>query len=158
MMLSLAPLTEGQPLNHLARLGIFAALALLATRPSLAEPSADVQTRCFQFNDQPAKLMQLRLVETQDDNEAAFVRYVGSKAWIPLVLVSSKRMPMADSGRSQDDTQWLEIVREQAGGHYALSMLGNDVVSFEYIDRKSGRRTSFALAPTPRGVDPCVAR
>lgn len=135
-----------------------AALALLGIQAAHAEPAADVQTRCFQFAGQPTKLMQLRLVATQDDNEAAFVRYVGSKAWIPLVLASTRRTPQADSGRSQDDTQWLEIVHEQVGGRYALSLLGNEVVSFEYIDRKTGRRTAFTLAPTPRGVDPCVGK
>lgn len=135
-----------------------AALCLLTLRAAHAEPSADVQTRCFQFADQPAKLMQLRLVATQDDNEAAFVRYVGARAWIPLVLASSKRTPQADSGRSQDDTRWLEVVHEQVGGRYALSLLGNEVVSFEYVDRKTGRKTAFTLAPTPRGVDPCVVR
>lgn len=137
----------------------FVAVAIAFTwQAAHAEPAADVQTRCFQFADQPAKLMQLRLVATQDDNAAAFVRYAGSKAWIPLVLVGSQRTPLADSGRGQDDTQWLEIVHEQPGGRYALSMLGNEVVSFEYVDRKNGRRTSFTLAPTPRGVDPCDAR
>ncbi len=146
------------PLTRPTRATFAAALCLLALQAAHAEPSADVQTRCFQFTDQPTRLMQLRLIATQDDNEAAFVRYVGSKAWIPLVLASSRHTPQADSGRSQDDTQWLEIVHEQVGGRYALSMLGNEVVSFDYVDRKSSRKTAFTLAPTPRGVDPCVAR
>ncbi len=145
-------------MNRPTRLAFFAACTLLTTRLAHAEPSVDVQTRCFQFADQPTKLMQWRLIATQDGNEAAFVRYVGSKAWIPLVLTNRKRTPMADSDRSQDDTEWLEVVREQPAGRYALSMLGNEVVSLEYVDRKSGRRTAFALAPTPRGVDPCAAR
>ena len=140
------------------RAALCAAVSLLAVAPAFAEPSADVQTRCFQFADQPAKLMQLRLVATQDGNRAAFVRYAGSKAWLPLVLSRGKAMPMADSGRDQVDQEWVEIVHDQVGGRYLLSMQGNEVNSFEYVDRKGGKKTEFALAPTPRGVDPCESK
>ncbi len=140
------------------RAALCAAFSLLALRPALAEPTVDVQTRCFQFASQPARLLQLRLIATQDGNEAAFVHYAGAKAWIPLTLSRSKSVPMADSGRSQVDQEWLEIVRDQVGGRYLLSMLGNEVVSFEYTARKGGGKTGFTLAPTPRGVDPCEAK
>jgi len=136
-----------------------AILSSLACAPALAgEPSVDVQTRCFQFAEQPDKLVQLRLLATQDGNTAAFVRYAGGKAWIPLVLSHRKLVPMADSGRSEVDTDWVEIVQDQVAGRYALSMLGAEVNSFEYVNRKSGKKTEFSLAPTPHGVDPCESR
>ena len=141
---------------HLAALG--ALLSQLAVQSAFAEPAAQVQTRCFQFSGRPAKLLQLRLIDTDDDNETAFVRYVGSKAWIPLVLSRSKETPMADSGHSQLDEEWLEVVHDQVGGRYLLSMQGAEVNSFEYVARKDGARTEFKLAPTPRGVDPCESR
>jgi len=125
---------------------------------ALAEPSVDIQTRCFQFTGQPDKLMQLRLIATADGNEAAFVRYRGAKAWLPLVLSRRKQVPQADSGRSEVDTEWLEVAPDQVTGRYALGMLGNEVTSFDYVNSKTGRRTTFDPAPTPRGVDPCDAR
>lgn len=143
---------------RMTRVALGAAVSLLALQPVFAEPSAGVQTRCFQFSGQPAKLMQLRLIDTEDGNEAAFVHYAGSKAWIPLVLSRSKVMPMADSGRSQVDEEWVEVVHDQVGGRYLLSMQGNEVNSFEYVDRKNGNKTEFALAPMLRGVDPCQAK
>jgi hypothetical protein len=143
---------------RMTRAALGAAVSLLAAQPAFAEPPADVQTRCFQFSGQPAKLMQLRLIDTEDGNEAAFVRYAGARAWIPLVLSRSKVMPMADSGRSQVDQEWVEVVHDQVGGRYLLSMQGNEVNSFEYVNRNGGAKTGFALAPTPRGVDPCRAK
>ena len=143
---------------RIARIALVATLSLPALRAAATEPAADVQTRCFQVVDQPGRLMQLRLVDTQDGNKAAFVRYAGAKAWIPLVLSRSRLAPQADSGRNQLDEDWLEIVQDQVAGRYALSMLGNEVVSFDYVNRKSARKTAFTLAPTPRGVDPCEAR
>jgi|GEM_PF-1525649 len=145
-------------MNRSWQVALGAAVSLLLVRPVLAEPAADVQTRCFHFADQPGKLMQLRLVGTDDGNASAFVRYVGSRAWIPLVLSRSKSTPMADSGRSQVDEEWLEIVHDQIGGRYLLSMMGAEVVSFDYVNRKTGAKTGFELAPTPRGVDPCESK
>ena len=132
-----------------------AAFSALALQPAFCEPAVDVQTRCFRFSDQPGKLLQLRLIDTDDNNEAAFVRYAGSKAWIPLVLSSSKDIPMADSGRSQLDEEWVEFVHDQVAGRYMLSMLGAEVISFEYVNRKTGRKTEFTLAPRIHQIDPC---
>lgn len=135
---------------------VVAALALGALQPAFAEPGAQVQTRCFRFAAQPQRLVQLRLVETDDANEAAFVRYVGSPHWIALALSRSKATPQADSGRSQVDQEWVEIVHDQVGGRYLLSMLGNEVVSFQYVNRATGARTEFRLATLPRGQDACA--
>jgi len=137
----------------------FAVAALIAsTLPAaFAEPSVDIETRCFQVVGQPARLVQLRLIDTRDGNSAAFVHYAGSESWIPLVLGHRKLVPMADSDRAQVDTEWLEVVDAQVSGRYVLSTLGAEVVSFDYLNRKSGRHTAFTPAPTPRGVDPCGA-
>ncbi len=145
-------------MTRMTQAALGAVVSLLALQSARAEPATEVQTRCFQFAAQPARLLQLRLIDTDDDNEAAFVRYAGSKAWIPLVLSRSKSTPMADSGRSQLDEEWLEVVHDQVGGRYLLSMLGAEVVSFDYVNRKTGAKTGFTLAPTPRGVDPCEAK
>jgi len=147
-----------RPMNRVSKIAFGVAVSLLASRPVLAEPAADVQTRCFRFAGQPAKLMQLRLVGTDDGNESAFVRDAGSHAWLPLVLSRSKSTPMADSGREQLDEEWLEVVRDQVGGRYLLSMMGAEVLSFDYVDRKTGAKTEFTLAPAPRGVDPCESK
>ncbi len=130
----------------------------MVLQPAFAEPTVDVQTRCFQFADHPDKLLRLRLIATQDGNEAAFVRYAGARAWIPLVLTGRKSITMADGDREQIDTEWAEIVHNHVAGHYALSMMGNEVNSFEYVDPRTLQKTAFTLAPTPRGVDPCDAR
>jgi hypothetical protein len=145
-------------MTRLSGTALAAVAGLLALQPAFAEPAVDVQTRCFQFSDAPARLLQLRLLETDDGSAAAFVRYRGAKAWIPLVLSRTKRIPMADSGRSQEDTEWVEIVQDQVAGRYALSMFGNEVLSFDYVNRKTGTKTAFAPAPMPRGVDPCEAK
>ncbi|MBW8756440.1 MAG: hypothetical protein JF586_02400 [Burkholderiales bacterium] len=145
-------------MNRTTQIALGALVGLLARQAAQAEPASQVQTRCFQFAGQPARLLQLRLIDTDDDNEAAFVRYAGARDWIPLVLSRSKSTPMADSGRSQLDEEWLEVVHDQIGGRYRLSMLGAEVASFDYVNRKTGARTDFTLAPTPRGVDPCEAR
>jgi len=139
-----------------AALGAFAiAVVPLGAK---AEPTVDVQTRCLQIAGQPGKRVQLRLIATSDGNEAAFVRYRGAKAWLPLVLSRRRQLPQADSGRSEIDTEWLEVAQDRVTGRYALAMLGNEVVSFDYVDVKTGRRTAFETAPTPRGIDPCEAR
>jgi hypothetical protein len=145
-------------MNRLTQIALAALVPWLALRTAHAEPATEVQTRCFQFAAQPSKLLQLRLIDTDDDNEAAFVRYAGSKAWIPLVISRSKSTPMGDSGRNQLDEEWLEVVHDQIGGRYLLSMLGAEVVSFDYVNHKTGARTQFKLAPTPRGDDPCDAK
>jgi hypothetical protein len=135
-----------------------AAFSALALQPAFGEPAVDIQTRCFRFSDQPGKLLQLRLIDTDEDNEAAFVRYVGSRAWIPLVLSISKDIPMADSGRSQLDEEWVEVVHDQVVGRYMLSMLGAEVISFGYVNRKTGKKTEFALAPRMHEIDPCESK
>ena len=43
-------------------------------------------------------------------------------------------------------------------GRYALSMMGNEVLSFDRVDGASRGRTPFEIAPAPRGVDPCESR
>ena len=143
---------------RLTRAALSVAVSLLALQHVFAEPSAAVQTRCFRFSDQPGKLVQLRLIGTQDDNKAGFVLYAGSKAWIPLVLSRSQVIPMADSGRNQVDEEWVEIVHDQVTGRYLLSMFGNEVNSFEYVNRKNGAKTEFTLAPRLHDINPCEAR
>lgn len=137
-----------------------ATLLLLAAMSAFAEPGVDVDTRCFQFAQQPAKLVQLRQLITSDfANRAAFVRYGGSKTWIPLVLSKLSIVPMAEgSDREEVDTEWLEIVRDKAAGRYRLGTFGAEIVFFEYVDGASGRKTEFKPAPMPHGVDPCETR
>ena len=57
---------------------------------------------------------------------------------LALVLSPSKVMPMADSGRSLVDEEWVEVVHEQVGGRCMLSMQGNEVNSFECVNRSAG--------------------
>ena len=135
-----------------------AAVAMLLAPPAMADPAADVQTRCFKVTGQPGRLLQLRVVALADGNEAAFVRHAGAKAWLPLVLSRRNEQPMADGGRSEIDTVWLEVAHDRITGRYALGMLGAEVASFDRVDANSGAKTLFELAPTPRGVDPCERR
>jgi hypothetical protein len=143
-------------MNHKRQVALGAAVFLAMSASTFAEPAVDMQTRCFRFVGQPEKLVQLRLVTTQGGNEAAFVRYNDTKTWIALVLLHRKYTPMANSGRGLIDTDWSEVVKDQVSGHYALSMQGNEISSFTYVNRKTSRQTEFELAPTPRGVDPCA--
>ena len=91
-------------------------------------------------------------------NRAAFVRYVGSRTWIPLVLSKLSTLPMADADREEVDTDWLEIVQDKITGHYHLGTFGAEIVFFEYVDSASGKKTEFKPAPMPHGVDPCETR
>jgi len=134
------------------------AMVMLCAPLAAAEPAVDVQTRCFRDSGQHDALLQLRLVALADGNEAAFVRHRGAQAWLPLVLSRRNEAAMADSGRSAVETQWVEMAHDRITGRYALGMMGNDVLSFDRVDSGSGRRTSFEIAPTPRGVDPCETR
>jgi hypothetical protein len=135
-------------------------LSLVAAAPAIAEPDVHVDTRCFQFARQPARLVQLRQLVTGDfANRAAFVRYAGSKTWIPLVLSKLASLPMAPgSDKEEVDTDWLEIARGGVTGRYRLGTFGAEIVFFEYVDGASGRKTEFELAPMPRGVDPCETK
>jgi hypothetical protein len=138
---------------------IVASIAILACVQALAEPEADIQTRCFRFKAQPEKLLQLRLLTVNDgENSAAFIRHVGSKTWIPLVLLHEEEIPMAQgSARTQYDMEWLEVIGDQITGRYSLGMFGAEVVFFNYVNAKTGK-IEFGLVKRVRGVDPCRTR
>ena len=138
---------------------VCAAISCLLHPALAAEPEVDVDTRCFQFPGQPDKLVQLRLFfADRGANSFAFVRYGGSKKWIPLVLAHRKLVPTGEPDRVEVDTEWLEVVDEQVNGRYLLVSQGAEIGGFDYVNRKTGKKTEFESAMRPGGVDPCASR
>lgn len=81
------------------------------------------------------------------DGKAAFVRYKGKSAVIPLKLKHSD-LDTTERSAGQPDTQyykWNELYGGQVTGEYGLSMLGKNLYDVYYIRYNDGRRFEFTM-------------